>query len=106
MEKRKVNKKRWKIENGRRESYKVTIGPCFVCVFSIIIIIIFFFLFIYLLFFFFCFSLFKSTEICFGSTTMGIFTGKKIRKNDFTPSEKYSSYAPVCTHVFSKFLLL
>ena len=45
--------------------------------------------------FFFCFSLLKMTEICFGSTKMGIFyrektfhAGKKIRKNDFAPSEK------------------
>ena len=42
------------------------------------------------------------TEICFGSTKMGIFywekafhSGKKIRKNDFAPSEKYACYAPV-----------
>ena len=41
------------------------------------------------------------TEICFGSTKMGIFyrekafhAGKKIRKNDFAPSEKYACYAP------------
>ena len=47
------------------------------------------------------FSLLKTSEICFGSTKMGIFywekafhIGKKIRKNDFAPSEKYSSYAP------------
>ena len=40
------------------------------------------------LFFFF----FKTTEICFGSTRMGIFyrekafhAGKKVRKNDFAP---------------------
>ena len=49
----------------------------------------------------FCFSLFKTTEICFGSTKMGIFyqdkavhVREKIRKNYFVPSEKYSSYAP------------
>ena len=55
-----------------------------------------------LFFFFFFFSLFKTTEICFGSTKMGIFyqekvfhARKKIRKNDFAPSEKYSSYAHV-----------
>ena len=43
----------------------------------------------------------KTTEICFGSTKMGIFywekafhAGKKIRKNDFVPSDKHSSYAP------------
>ena len=51
----------------------------------------------------FCFSLFKTIEICFGCTKMGIsywkknkhFTpGKKIRKNDFATSEKYSCYAP------------
>ena len=45
-------------------------------------------------------SLFKTTEICFGSTKMGIFywekafhAGKKSGKNDFAPSEKYSSYS-------------
>ena len=57
-------------------------------------------------FFFFCFSLLKTTKICFGSTKMGIFyrekafhAGKKIRKNDFAPSEKYACYAPgpMCT---------
>ena len=53
------------------------------------------------LFFFFCFSLLKTMKICFGSTKMGIFyrekafhAGKKIRKNDFAPSEKYACYAP------------
>ena len=52
-------------------------------------------------FFFFCFSLLKTTEICFGSTKMGIFfrekhftLGKKISKIDFAPSEKYACYAP------------
>ena len=43
-------------------------------------------------FFFFCFSLFKTTEICFGSTKMEIFylekafhAGKKIRKMTLAP---------------------
>ena len=43
---------------------------------------------------------FTTTEICLGSTKMGIFyqekvfhIGKKMRKNDFAPSEKYSSNA-------------
>ena len=47
----------------------------------------------------------KTTEICFGSTKMGIFyqekafyAGKKIRKNDFAPSEKYACYAPATNH--------
>ena len=47
----------------------------------------------------FCFSLFKTTKICFRSTKMEIFyrekafhTGEKIRKNDFAPSEKFSCY--------------
>ena len=59
------------------------------------------FVFFFCFCFFFCFSLFKTTEICFGSTKAGIFywekafhTWKKIRKNDFAPSEKCSSYAP------------
>ena len=54
-----------------------------------------------LFFFFFLLSLLKTTKICFGSTKMGIFywektfhAGKKIRKNDFAPSEKYACYAP------------
>ena len=52
QERRKIKKMvRWKIENGRRKSYKMRRGPP--------------------LFFF--FSLFKTTEICFGSTKMGIF---------------------------------
>ena len=53
-------------------------------------------------YFFFGFSLLKMTEICFGSTKMGIFywekafhARKKIRKNDFAPSAKYACYAPV-----------
>ena len=44
--------------------------------------------------FFFYFSLFKTTEICFGSTKIEIFfretafyAGKKIRKNDCAPSD-------------------
>ena len=61
------------------------------------------FCFCFVLFcFFFHFSLFKMNEICFWSTKMGIFyrvkafhAGKKIRKNDFAPSEKFSCYAPV-----------
>ena len=52
--------------------------------------------------FFLCFLLFKTTKICFGSTKMEInflpgtafHTGKKIRKNDFAISEKFSCYAP------------
>ena len=58
-------------------------------------------LFFFFFFFFFCFSLLKTTKICFGSTKMGIFyrekafhAGKKFWKNDFAPSEKYACYAP------------
>ena len=47
-----------------------------------------------------CFSPFKITEICFGSTKMGIFLPgkafhavKKNQENDFAPLKKYSSYA-------------
>ena len=85
-EEKKENKKRgWKIENGRRKSYKMRRGPLF-----------FFF------FFLFFFSLFKTTEICFGSTKMGVFcwkkafhTGGKNQEKWLCPSEKYSSYTPV-----------
>ena len=53
---------------------------------------------LFFFFFFFCFSLFKTTKICFGSTKLEIFycsTGKKAfhtRKNDFALSEKFSCY--------------
>ena len=60
-----------------------------------------FFLFFSFFFFFFLLSSLKTTEICSGSTKIGIFyrekafhAGEKIRKNDFAPFEKYSSYAP------------
>ena len=54
----KLKKGRLKIENRRDESYKIRRGPLF-------------------FFFFFFFSLFKTTEICFGSTRMGIFYQEK-----------------------------
>ena len=66
-----------------------------------IILFFSFFSFFFFFFFFFCFSLFKPTKICFGPTKKEIFyrekavhAGKKIRKNDFAPSEKFSCYAP------------
>ena len=61
-------------------------------------------------FFFFCFSLWKRRKFVLGlpnwefSTGKKAFhAGKKIRKNDFAPSEKYACYAPggVCVCVFS-----
>ena len=82
----KLWKGRWKIGIWSRISYKKRWG---------------------LLFFFFCFSLLKTTEICFGFTKIGIFyrekafhVGKKIRKNYFAPSEKYACYAPVNIDTF------
>ena len=73
---RKIIKGRWKIENGRWKSYKMRSSLLF--------------------FFFFVLSLFKTAKICFGSTKMEIFyqekashAGKKIRKKDFAPSEKF-----------------
>ena len=52
---RKIVKGRWKIENGGSKSYKIEEKT----------------------FFFFCFSLFKTTKICFGSTKMEIFYREK-----------------------------
>ena len=50
-------------------------------------------------FFFFLLFTFQTTEICLRSTKVGIFY-REMRKNDFAPSEKYSSYPPVSfTHV-------
>ena len=62
--------------------------------------------FFFFFFFSLCFSLLEMMEICFGSTKMGIsyrekafHAGKKIRKNDFAPSEKYTCYAPAANFV-------
>ena len=51
--------------------------------------------------FLFFFTFQKMTQSCLGSTKMEIFywekafhAGKKIRKNDFARSEKFSCYAP------------
>ena len=96
----KMEKKRRKIERGKAEKRKVTKWRMRRDFFKI---------------FFFCFSLFKTTEICFGFTKMGIFyrgkafhAGKNFRKNYFAPSEKYSSYtrAPPGGKVNSSRLLL
>ena len=67
---------RWKIENGRRKSYKIRRGLLF--------------------------SLLKTTEICFGSTKMGIFywekkkfhTGKKNQEKWFCPLWKIFLLCP------------
>ena len=56
----KIEKKRWKIGNGSRKTSEKEVRT-------------FFFFF----FFFFCFSLLKTTKICFGSTKMGIFYREK-----------------------------
>ena len=69
MEKKRRKIEKGKVENGRRESYKMKRGT------------------------FFRISLFKTADICFGSTKMGINfyreeafpARKKIRKNDFAP---------------------
>ena len=85
--KKKENRKRvgrWKIENGMRKSYKMRRGPSSSSSFF--------------------FSLLKPLKFVLGlpkwefSSGKKHFTsGKKIRKNDFTHSEKYSSQAPVQT---------
>ena len=43
---------------------------------------------------YFCFSLFKITKFVLGLRKWKFSTGKKIMKNDFAPSEKFSCYAP------------
>ena len=89
----KFEKKRRKIVKGKVENWKLKNGSRKIIKSGEDLLPFFFFLF--------CFSLLKTTEICFGSTKMGIFyqektfhAGKKIRKNDFAPSEKYACYAP------------
>ena len=95
----------------KEEKFKKKVVGTFLFYFIYLYLFILFFLFIYLFihlfylfhfyfyFLFFCFSLFKTTEICLGSSKMEIFyrenafhAGKKIRKNDFAPSEKYAFY--------------
>ena len=84
-----------KIENGMRKrykSYKMRRG-----------------LFFFFFFFFFSFSLFKTTEICFGSTNMGTFycekafhaAGKKIGEMTLPPLKNIplTPYAPAWIHL-------
>ena len=85
-EKKENRKWRWKIKNGRRKSYKMRRG---------------FFSFFLSFFFFFLFT-FQNHWTLFWAYQNGNFyreksfySGEKIRKNEFAPSEKYYSYAPV-----------
>ena len=118
MEKGKV-KKRWKIENGRRESYIIIIIVVIIIIFIIITTTtiyyyyhyyyhyyyyyyhLFIYLFIFFFFCFFCFSLFKSTEICSGSTTMGFFYQEKNSGKMTLPSLKNIPLTPLCVHTSS-----
>ena len=102
QKRRKIEKGRWEIENLMRKSYKMRRGPFLFLFFVYVVAFCFLFLFLFLFvclgfFFFFCFSLFETTEICFGSTKIKIFyrekafqAGKKIRKNDFAPLKNIS----------------
>ena len=84
---RKIVNGRWKIENGRMEKFQNeerTFFSFFVCLFVCLLVCLFF-----------AFHFSKTTKICFGCTKVEIFypekgfhPGKKIRKNDFAPSEK------------------
>ena len=108
--KKKIEKGKVENKNGRRrKSYKMRreiflkfIYLFFVCFCFLFCFVCWFCFCVFVCFFFFVFSLFKTTEICLGATKVWIFyrekafyTGKKIRKSDFAPSEKFSSYAPV-----------
>ena len=76
----KTEKKRRKIEKGRWKSYKMSRRPFF-----------FFFFF-----FFFCFSLVKTTKICFGSTTkMGIFYREKTSGKMTLPPQRNMPVTPL-----------
>ena len=84
---------------------------------NLFIYFIYFFIFYFLFYFILFFSLFKTMKICFGATKIEIFyrekafhtgkccvkcffpPGKKIRKNYFAPSEKFSCYAPTLPRV-------
>ena len=82
--------KKWKIENGRGKVWKQA-EDFFLFIF--LIIYLFIYLFILLV------TFWNHWNLCLGSTKMDNFTRKihiscweKIRKPDFAPSEKYSSY--------------
>ena len=88
IKKGKVENWKWKEERLQNEErtffFFFFVLFCFVFVFSLG--------FFFFSFFFFCFSLFKTTEICFGSTKMKIFyrgkafhTGKKSGKMTLPP---------------------
>ena len=77
----KIEKKRWKIGNGSRKTSEKEVRTFF--------------------FFFFCFSLLKTTKICFGSTKMGIFyrekafhAGKKNQEKWLCPLRKICLLRP------------
>ena len=86
-------KKRWKIGNGRRKSYKMKRRPFFLLL---------------LLFFFLSFYISKRLKFGLGLPKWKFATGKKhftpgekcLRKNDFAPSEKFSCYAPGLFHAY------
>ena len=104
-----MEQERRKIEKGgklKMEGRKVTKWGEDFFLFCFVFGFFFFFVLFCFVLVFFCFSLLKPIGICFGSTKMEIFywekafhARKKIRRNDFAPSEKYSSYAPVCVHL-------
>ena len=78
---RKIKKReggKLKMEDGRRKSYQMRRGPCFF--FLVVFLFCFVFCFYYY-YFFYCFLLFtsfKTTEIYFGCTKMGIFYRVKV----------------------------
>ena len=95
-----MEKKRRKIENGKVENWQWKVEKLQNEERTFFFFFFFFLSFSFFFFFFFssfCYSLFKTTEICFGSTKIGIFYGEKAfdaGKNDFAPSKNFSSYAP------------
>ena len=93
IKKLKVENIKWKEEKLQNEE-----GTLF-CLF------VFCFVFCFFVFVFFCFSLFKTTEICLGSTKMGIFgweksfhAGEKKSGKKTLPHQKNIPLTPLVTH--------
>ena len=76
-------KENWKKEGGKlkkKEKKLQNDEKTFLLLLLLLLLLFFFFFFfliLFIYFFFFCFSLFKTTEICFGSTKIEIFYQEK-----------------------------
>ena len=95
-QKGKVENWKWKEEKLKNEEKTFIYFILFY--FILFYFILFYFILIFILFYF-IFSLFKTLKFVLGLPKWEFSTRKKIRKNDFAPSEKHSSYAPDTNYI-------